>query len=82
MGKIKILGNNKYLLQWDGNFPWCKPQQLMLEVKCNVPYKFSIDTINEKTRLNLPIFRMAFTVKKARNVKMKFICTPVSVNRK
>lgn len=81
MGKIKILGNNKYLLQWDGNFPWCKPQQLMLEVKCNVPYKFSIDTINEKTRLKLPIFRMAFTVEKARDVKMKFIYTPVSVNR-
>ena len=76
MGKIKELGNNKYLLQLDGKYLDWKPQQLMLEVKCNVPYKFSIDTINEDTWHKLPVYRLAFTaMEKAENIKMEFVFT-------
>ena len=78
LSKITELGNNKYLLQWDGKHLDWKAQQLMLEVKSSVPYKFSIDTIKEKTSFNLPIYRLAFTTaEKCKNIKMEFIYTPV-----
>ena len=78
LSKITELGNNKYLLQWDGKHLDWKAQQLMLEVKSSVPYKFSIDTIKEKNRFNLPIYRLAFTTaEKCKNIKMEFIYTPV-----
>ena len=77
LSKIKVLGNNKYLLQWDGKTPDWKPQQLLLEVKSSCPYKFSIDTINEKSRHDQPVFRMAFTTGKIKNIKMEFVYTPI-----
>ena len=78
LSRIKELGNNKYLLQWDGKHLGWNAQQLMLEVKSSAPYKFSIETIKERTRFNLPIYRMAFTVDgKVKDVKMEFIYTPV-----
>ena len=78
LSKITELGDNKYLLQWDGKHLGWSAQQLMLEVKSSVPYKFSIDTINEDTWHKLPVCRLAFTAaEKCKNIKMEFIYTPV-----
>ena len=78
LSDVKVLGNNKYLLRWGGKHLNWKPQQLMLEVKCSAPFKFSVDTINENTFFKLPVYRLAFTVcPKVTNVKMEFIYTPV-----
>ena len=94
LGDIKELGNNRYLITWNAQeievadkratvnpsklrFEW-ETKSLMLEVKSNVPYKFSIDTINEDTYHKLPVYRMAFTAaEKAKDIKMEFIYTPV-----
>lgn len=65
----------------DGKYLNWKPQQLLLEVKSSVPYKFSIDTINERTHYQLPVYRMAFTTEKVADVKMEFSCTPIGNNR-
>ena len=84
LGEVKKLGENKYLISWDGdkNDPekkvnW-KSRQLIMEVKSSVPYKFSIDTIKEDTWHQLPVHRLAFTAaEKCENIKMEFIYTPV-----
>ena len=91
LSEIKELGNNKYLISWNGKarsvkdnrldevkvVKW-KHKQLLMEVKSSVPYKFSIDTINEDTWHKLPVYRMAFTAaEKVSDVKMEFIFTPV-----
>ena len=85
LSTVKELGDNKYLISWIGEnidranmkIDW-QPRQLLLEVKSSVPYKFSIDTINEDTYHKLPVYRMAFTAaEKVKNIKMEFIYTPV-----
>ena len=91
LGEVKELGDNKYLISWNGKthsvkdnradeikvLNW-KNRQLLLEVRSSVPYKFSIDTINEDTWHKLPVCRLAFTAaEKCENVKMEFIYTPV-----
>ena len=56
-----------------------KNQSLLLEVKSSVPYKFSIDTINENTWHKLPVYRMTFTAgEKVKKIKMEFIFTPAT----
>ncbi len=70
LGNVKELGNNQYLITW-------KDKSLKFEVKSNVPYKFSIDTIRENTYHKLPVYRLAFTAEKSKNIKMDIIFTPV-----
>ena len=86
LSNIKELGNHKYLITWQpdtATLPealkrW-KNQSLLLEVKSSVPYKFSIDTINENTWHKLPVYRMAFTSgEKVKKIKMEFIFTPAT----
>ena len=84
LGEVKKLDENKYLISWDSakhdpekKVNW-KNRQLIMEVKSSVPYKFSIDTINEDTWHKLPVHRMAFTaLEKCENLKMEFVFTPV-----
>ena len=71
LGKVKELGNDQYLITW-------KDKSLKLEVISSVPYKFSIDTINEDTYHKLPVYRLAFNAGKNKNVKMEFNYTPVN----
>ena len=70
LGTVKELGNDRYLITW-------KDKSLKFEVKSNVPYKFSIDTIRENTYHKLPVYRLAFTAEKSKNIKMDIIFTPV-----
>lgn len=69
LGEVKELSHGKYLISWQG-------KSLELNVKSNVPFKFSIDTIKEDTYHKLPIYRLAFTAQqKAEEVKMEFLFT-------
>ena len=69
LGEVKELAHGKYLISWRG-------KSLELNVKSNIPYKFSIDTIKEDTYHKLPVYRLAFTgVEKAEDVKMEFLFT-------
>ena len=94
LGNVKELGNNQYLISWDQSpvtvideravlnpkrspIKW-PAKQLILEVKCDVPYTFSIDTINEDTNHKRPVYRLAFNAGKNKNVKMEFKYTPVN----
>ncbi|MBR7155916.1 MAG: heparinase II/III family protein [Lentisphaeria bacterium] len=86
LSNIKELGNHKYLITWQPDTAalpealkrW-KNQSLLLEVKSSVPYKFSIDTINENTWHKLPVYRMTFTAgEKVKKIKMEFIFTPAT----
>ena len=73
LGEVKELSHGKYLISWQG-------KSLELNVKSNVPFKFSIDTIKEETYHKLPIYRLAFTaLEKAEDVKIEFLFTePIS----
>ncbi len=71
LGNVKELGNNQYLITW-------KNKSLKLEVVSSVPYKFSIDTINEDTYHKLPVYRLTFNAGKNKNIKMEFKYTPVN----
>ena len=69
LGEVRELSHGKYLISWKGKV-------LTLTVKSSVPYKFSIDTINEDTWHKLPVYRLAFTaMEKAENIKMEFVFT-------
>ena len=69
LGEVKELSHGKYLISWQG-------KSLELNVKSNVPYKFSIDTIKEDTYHKLPVYRLAFTAQqKAEEVQMEFSFT-------
>jgi hypothetical protein len=69
LGEVKELAHGKYLISWRG-------KSLELNVKSNIPYKFSIDTIKEDTYHKLPVYRLAFTgVEKVEDVKMEFLFT-------
>ena len=94
LGSVKELGSGKYLISWSNSpidivdkravltaqksqINWAD-KQIILEVKCSVPYTFSIDTIMEDTYHKLPVYRLAFNAGKNKNVKMEFKYTPVN----